>query len=33
MVGLIALVIVGAVTFFGKSVKALFELIPPHLFG
>jgi Flp pilus assembly pilin Flp len=33
MVSLIALVIVGAVTYFGESVTALFELIPPHLFG
>ena len=33
MVGFIAVVIIIGVTAFGRSVKGLFELIPPHLFG
>jgi Flp pilus assembly pilin Flp len=33
MVSLIAVVIILGVTAFGLSVKGLFELIPPHLFG
>jgi Flp pilus assembly pilin Flp len=33
MVSLIALVIVGVVVLFGQSVRGLFQLIPPHLFG
>lgn len=33
MVGFIALVIIAGVTAFGASVKGLFELIPPYLFG
>jgi pilus assembly protein Flp/PilA len=31
MVGLIAIVIVGGVTFFGTAVAALFGLVPPHI--
>lgn len=33
MVSLIAVVIIGGVSFFATSVKGLFELIPPFLFG
>jgi Flp pilus assembly pilin Flp len=32
MVSFIALAIITAVSFFGSSVKGLFELIPPLLF-
>jgi len=32
MVSFIALAIIVAVSFFGRSVKGLFELIPPLLF-